>query len=66
MPAWAWAIAAIVVVVGAVYTVYGAKAADDRRHEMAALAARRGFSFSSGYDYSLASTFPGYVCLHTG
>jgi len=60
------AIALAAVAVGAIYTFYGAYAADRRRGEMAALAKRRGLSFSSSFSYELANNFPGFRLVHTG
>ena len=60
------ALAVVALVVGGVYTFYGGYAADRRRGEMAALAKRRGFSFSSSFSYELANNFPGFRPVHTG
>lgn len=50
----------LVIAVGAVYTFYGDDAADRRRREMAALAVRRGLTFTSSFSYDLANNFPGF------
>jgi hypothetical protein len=55
-----------ILTVGAVYAFYGGTAANRRLREMAALALRRGFTFSSTASYDLAGGFPGFRPLHTG
>ena len=60
------AIVIVAIAVGAVYTFYGGHAAERRRREMAALAVRRGLTFTSSFSYDLANNFPGFRPMHTG
>lgn len=57
---------AVIMAAAAAYGIYGAMGADRRRREMAELAARRGFTFSTGPSYDLASSFSNFSPLHTG
>jgi hypothetical protein len=60
------AIVIVAIALGGVYTFYGGHAAERRRREMAALAVRRGLTFTSSFNYSLANDVPGFRPMHTG
>jgi len=57
---------AAVLAIGMAYTLYGGAAANRRRQEMAALAARRGFTFSESPNYELGNEFSVFRPLDTG
>jgi hypothetical protein len=66
VPANYLAIVIVALAVGAVYTFYGGHAAERRRREMVALAVRRGLTFTSSFNYTLANNVPGFRPMHTG